>query len=119
MDDTLTTHAMEKWRIIPIGSTPAQFVRILAFDAGGAGSISSLGFLRSIMRPHVAEDTTHPRPDELYPCKHFEMICGSEWGGILAVMLGRLRMVFLLPPTLATFGIAISDLTWNPTAERR
>ncbi|KAK0657806.1 peptidase S8/S53 domain-containing protein [Cercophora newfieldiana] len=29
---------------------------------------------------------------DLYPCEHFELICGSEWGGVLAVMLGRMQM---------------------------
>lgn len=29
------------------------------------------------------------------PCEHFDLICGSGFGGLLALMLGRLRMVRL------------------------
>jgi patatin-like phospholipase/acyl hydrolase len=27
------------------------------------------------------------------PCEYFELICGTSTGGLIAIMLGRLRMV--------------------------
>ena len=83
------------WRIKPLNFPPHRFARLLVFDAGGAGCVSSLAILRRIMHPWGPYDPDHPEPQHLYPCRHFEMICGSEWGGILAIMLGRLRMVSL------------------------
>lgn len=77
--------------ILPIAVPPERFARILAFDAGGAGCVSALSILRMIMCPSADSE-----PPELYPCRHFEMICGTEWGGILAIMLGRLRMVRII-----------------------
>jgi patatin-like phospholipase/acyl hydrolase len=34
------------------------------------------------------------------PCEYFHLIVGSEWGGILAIMLGRLRRVSFASPYL-------------------
>jgi hypothetical protein len=78
-------------QIIRIGVSPHPFARILALDAGGAGIVSSLAIIHRLLKPK-----THDRGEAeaaLFPCEHFELICGSEWGGILAIMLGRLRMV--------------------------
>ena len=86
-------------RIIPVTSTSCRLVRILCFDAGGAGCVSSLAILRKIMHPGGPDDPNDPNgpprlePNNLYPCRHFELFCGSEWGAVLAIMLGRLRMV--------------------------
>jgi patatin-like phospholipase/acyl hydrolase len=30
---------------------------------------------------------------ELFPCEYFDLICGSGFGGIVALMLGQLKMV--------------------------
>ncbi len=83
----------DEHRLVPVASTSCRPVRILCFDAGGAGCVSSLAILRKIMHPYGPDDPEHPEPEKLYPCRHFELFCGSEWGAVLAVMLGRLRMV--------------------------
>jgi hypothetical protein len=62
----------------------------LSLDAGGVKCLSSLRILREIMRGISPEDS--PSADLPKPCDHFDLICGSEWGAVLALMLGRLKM---------------------------
>jgi patatin-like phospholipase/acyl hydrolase len=42
--------------------------------------------MEEIARQNKTEDTP-------LPCNVFEMICGTSTGGLIALMLGRLRMV--------------------------
>ncbi|KAM0280210.1 hypothetical protein ACHAQH_004167 [Verticillium albo-atrum] len=60
-------------------------IRLLALDGGGVRGLSSLVILRNLM---VAIDPKNPPK----PCDYFDMIGGTSTGGLLAVMLGRLRM---------------------------
>ncbi|KAF4598942.1 hypothetical protein EYR38_007355 [Pleurotus pulmonarius] len=60
-------------------------LRLLSIDGGGVRGISSLVILQNIMRKLT--DT----PD-VKPCDYFDMICGTNTGGLIALMLGRLRM---------------------------
>ncbi|KAF3357378.1 hypothetical protein VdG1_03166 [Verticillium dahliae VDG1] len=64
---------------------PANDIRLLALDGGGVRSLSSLMILRSLM---VTIDPDNPPK----PCDYFDMIGGTNTGGLIAVMLGRLRM---------------------------
>lgn len=73
-------------------------LRILSLDGGGVRGISSLYILKELMaqvaRQHRAEN---PQSPELFPrpCDYFDLICGTSTGGLIALMLGRLRMVNL------------------------
>ncbi len=60
-------------------------VRLLALDGGGVRGLSSLMILRRLM---AAVDPVSPPK----PCDYFDMIGGTSTGGLIAVMLGRLRM---------------------------
>lgn len=64
--------------------------RVLSLDGGGVRGLSSLLILREIMqeiqRQIGAEDTP-------LPCQYFDLIGGTSTGGLIAIMLGRLRMV--------------------------
>jgi len=80
-------------------------VRILSLDGGGVRGISSLYILKELMaqiaRDHRAENPAAPDLSPR-PCEYFDLICGTSTGGLIALMLGRLRMVckiFLLPLT--------------------
>ncbi|KAK4251063.1 kinesin light chain [Corynascus novoguineensis] len=64
---------------------PAGAVRLLALDGGGVRGLSSLMILRRLM---VAVDPDAPPR----PCDCFDMIGGTNTGGLIAIMLGRLRM---------------------------
>ncbi|KAJ7432736.1 hypothetical protein FB451DRAFT_370906 [Mycena latifolia] len=68
---------------------PDKGVRVLSLDGGGAGALSELLILERMMyqiQAALGSDTTPA------PCDYFEIIGGSGTGGIIALMLGRLRM---------------------------
>ncbi|KAJ7438590.1 FabD lysophospholipase-like protein [Mycena latifolia] len=70
-------------------NAPHKGVRVLSLDGGGAGALSELLILERIMyqvQATLRSDTA------LAPCDYFEIIGGSGIGGIIALMLGRLRM---------------------------
>jgi len=73
-------------------------VRILSLDGGGVRGLSTLLILKELMAQLSREmessedDTQFPLP---LPCDYFDLICGTSIGGLIALMLGRLRMVIL------------------------
>jgi len=74
-------------------------LRILSLDGGGVRGISSLYILKELMAQITRQNRVdHPGSPELYPrpCDYFDLICGTSTGGLIALMLGRLRMVSLL-----------------------
>ncbi|KAL2858486.1 acyl transferase/acyl hydrolase/lysophospholipase [Aspergillus pseudoustus] len=60
-------------------------LNILALDGGGVRGLSTLYILKNIME---AIDRENPPK----PCDFFDMIGGTGSGGLLAIMLGRLKM---------------------------
>jgi len=64
-------------------------VNLLALDGGGIRGVSELVILQEIMQrvQHVKKLTELPRP-----CDYFDLIGGTSTGGLIAIMLGRLRM---------------------------
>ncbi|KAL2760120.1 hypothetical protein ACRALDRAFT_1073881 [Sodiomyces alcalophilus JCM 7366] len=64
-------------------------VRLLSLDGGGIRGISSILILKEVMKQvNAGRD---PK-DELQPWQVFDLIGGTSTGGIIAIMLGRLRM---------------------------
>lgn len=71
-------------------------VRILSLDGGGVRGISCLYILEELMRQIVRDQDSDSRegpPISTLPCEYFDLICGTSTGGLIALMLGRLRMV--------------------------
>ena len=64
--------------------------RILSLDGGGVRCLSSLLVLREIMEDIGRQTGANETP---LPCDYFDLIGGTSWGGLSAIMLGRLRMV--------------------------
>lgn len=64
---------------------PFNQIRLLALDGGGVRGLSSLMILQQLM------DTVDPESPPK-PCDYFDMIGGTSTGGLIAIMLGRLRM---------------------------
>ncbi|KAL4880540.1 acyl transferase/acyl hydrolase/lysophospholipase [Aspergillus karnatakaensis] len=60
-------------------------LNILSLDGGGVRALSTLHILKNIME---AIDRENPPK----PCDFFDMIGGTGSGGLLAIMLGRLKM---------------------------
>ncbi|KAF2015348.1 FabD/lysophospholipase-like protein [Aaosphaeria arxii CBS 175.79] len=63
------------------GSNP----RLLSLDGGGVRGLSALLILERLM------ETVNP-DDPPKPCDYFDMIGGTSTGGLIAIMLGRLKM---------------------------
>jgi patatin-like phospholipase/acyl hydrolase len=77
----------------------AQPLRILSLDGGGVRGIASLYVLQELMR-QVRRDLQANLPTQqktvpvpLRPCDYFDLIGGTSTGGLIAIMLGRLRYV--------------------------
>ncbi|KAH7119384.1 hypothetical protein B0J13DRAFT_532484 [Dactylonectria estremocensis] len=64
---------------------PDNDIRLLALDGGGVRGLSSLMILQNLMS--TIDPDSPPKP-----CDYFDMICGTSTGGLIAIMLGRLRM---------------------------
>ncbi|KAK6499801.1 hypothetical protein TWF481_010158 [Arthrobotrys musiformis] len=69
-------------------------LRLLSLDGGGVKGYSSLLLLQEVMYRLFVE--LNGRPPQMHeiplPCDHFDMIAGVGTGGLIALMLGRLRM---------------------------
>jgi Patatin-like phospholipase len=83
-------------------------LRILSLDGGGVRGLSILFILQKIMeqiRREIAEESQQssekPQLSTPLPCEYFDLICGSSTGGLIALMIGRLRMVVQLDLYLA------------------
>ncbi|KAF2801475.1 uncharacterized protein BDZ99DRAFT_221763 [Mytilinidion resinicola] len=64
---------------------PDHELRLLSLDGGGVRGLSMLQILKKLME--VVDPESPPKP-----CDYFDMIGGTSTGGLLAIMLGRLRM---------------------------
>ena len=73
-----------------MASPKTQFVRILSLDGGGDKCLSAVQILYELFRKLQESGSTQGQPK---PCDYFDLICGSEWGAIIALMLGRKKMV--------------------------
>lgn len=60
-------------------------LRLLSLDGGGVRGLSSLLILKALMIKIKPDDP--PKP-----CDCFDLIVGTSTGGLIAIMLGRLRM---------------------------
>ncbi|WEW57907.1 patatin-like phospholipase [Emydomyces testavorans] len=75
-------------------TTKGPPLRILCLDGGGVRGFSMLIILQELMyRTYVEAEGKAPRRDQIpKPCDHFDLIAGYGTGGLIALMLGRLRL---------------------------
>ncbi|KAJ5178883.1 hypothetical protein N7492_002093 [Penicillium capsulatum] len=75
-------------------TTKGPPLRILSLDGGGVRGYSMLIILQELMyRTYVECEGKPPRRDQIpKPCDHFDLIAGTGTGGLIALMLGRLRL---------------------------
>jgi hypothetical protein len=69
-------------------------LRILSLDGGGVRGYSMFLIIQDLMhRTFVETEGRAPRRAEIpKPCDHFDLIVGTGTGGLIALMLGRLRL---------------------------
>ncbi|EGU78772.1 hypothetical protein FOXB_10714, partial [Fusarium oxysporum f. sp. conglutinans Fo5176] len=65
-----------------------QPLRVLSLDGGGIRGLSSLMILAKVME----KIPTRQRGEEAKPCDHFRCITGAGMGGVLALLLGCLKL---------------------------
>ncbi|TGJ80541.1 hypothetical protein E0Z10_g8223 [Xylaria hypoxylon] len=75
-------------------TTKGPPLRILSLDGGGVRGYSMLIILQELMhRTYVETEGKAPRRDQVpKPCDYFDLIVGTGTGGLIAIMLGRLRL---------------------------
>ncbi|KAI1156470.1 acyl transferase/acyl hydrolase/lysophospholipase [Nemania diffusa] len=75
-------------------TTKGPPLRVLSLDGGGVRGYSMLIILQELMhRTYVEIEGKAPRRDQIpKPCDHFDLIVGTGTGGLIAIMLGRLRL---------------------------
>lgn len=75
-------------------TTKGPPLRILSLDGGGVRGYSMLIILQELMhRTFVEIEGRAPKRHEIpKPCDHFDLIAGTGTGGLIALMLGRLRL---------------------------
>ncbi|KAL1310838.1 hypothetical protein AAFC00_001074 [Neodothiora populina] len=75
-------------------TTKGPPLRILSLDGGGVRGYSMLIILQELMhRTFVEIEGRAPKRHEIpKPADHFDLIAGTGTGGLIAIMLGRLRL---------------------------
>ncbi|KAL7623193.1 hypothetical protein AAE478_006874 [Parahypoxylon ruwenzoriense] len=75
-------------------TTKGPPLRILSLDGGGVRGYSMFIIIQELMhRTYVEMEGKAPRRDQIpKPCDHFDLIVGTGTGGLIALMLGRLRL---------------------------
>ncbi|KAI1778148.1 FabD/lysophospholipase-like protein [Hypoxylon cercidicola] len=75
-------------------TTKGPPLRILSLDGGGVRGYSMFIIIQELMhRTYVEIEGKAPRRDQIpKPCDHFDLIVGTGTGGLIALMLGRLRL---------------------------
>ncbi|KAG6811584.1 hypothetical protein H0H92_006748 [Tricholoma furcatifolium] len=64
-------------------------LRLLAIDGGGIRGLSSLVIIDEMMQRIQHQENLESIPK---PCEYFDLIGGTSTGGIIAILLGRLRL---------------------------
>ncbi|TVY78254.1 Calcium-independent phospholipase A2-gamma, partial [Lachnellula suecica] len=75
-------------------TTKGPPLRILSLDGGGVRGYSMFIIIQELMhRTYVEIEGKAPKRDQIpKPCDHFDLIIGTGTGGLIAIMLGRLRL---------------------------
>ncbi|KAI8966518.1 FabD/lysophospholipase-like protein [Daldinia sp. FL1419] len=75
-------------------TTKGPPLRILSLDGGGVRGYSMFIIIQEIMlRTYVEIEGKAPKRNQIpKPCDHFDLIVGTGTGGLIALMLGRLRL---------------------------
>ncbi|KAJ8488254.1 hypothetical protein ONZ45_g14017 [Pleurotus djamor] len=84
-------------------------LQLLSLDGGGVRGISSLYILQAIMKKLTGDPKAKP-------ADYFHMIAGTSTGGLIAIMLGRLRMT--IEECIEAYMSIAADIFSATTAEK-
>ncbi|UKZ67935.1 uncharacterized protein TrAtP1_009095 [Trichoderma atroviride] len=86
--------SMDSYGVRRSDTTKGPPLRILSLDGGGVRGYSMLIIIQELMhRTFVETEGRAPKRHEIpKPCEHFDLIIGTGTGGLIAIMLGRLRL---------------------------
>jgi len=79
-------------------------------DGGGVRGIFNLYILKELMAQIIKQHRVeHSESSELSPrpCDYFDLICDTSTGELIALMLGRLRMISLLQSSLTQLTLTV------------
>ncbi|KAI8666730.1 hypothetical protein NCS57_00899200 [Fusarium keratoplasticum] len=85
---------MDSYGVRRKDTTKGPPLRVLSLDGGGVRGYSIFIIVQELMhRTFVEMEGRAPRRHEIpKPCDHFDLIVGTGTGGLIALMLGRLRL---------------------------
>ncbi|KAM5353638.1 hypothetical protein ACJ41O_000288 [Fusarium nematophilum] len=85
---------MDSYGVRRKDTTKGPPLRVLSLDGGGVRGYSIFIIVQELMhRTFVEIEGRAPRRHEIpKPCDHFDLIVGTGTGGLIALMLGRLRL---------------------------
>ncbi|KAH6962264.1 acyl transferase/acyl hydrolase/lysophospholipase [Ilyonectria sp. MPI-CAGE-AT-0026] len=85
---------MDSYGVRRKDTTKGPPLRVLSLDGGGVRGYSIFIIIQELMhRTFVETEGRAPRRHEIpKPCEHFDLIVGTGTGGLIALMLGRLRL---------------------------
>ncbi|KAF2875149.1 acyl transferase/acyl hydrolase/lysophospholipase [Massariosphaeria phaeospora] len=102
------TVSTQIFRADAFGTGNKRPLRVLSLDGGGVRGLLSLQILQTVM------DRAAPGKK---PCEVFDMIAGTSTGGLIAILLGRLRMD--VKECIETYTNVMGDVfpegTWKKT----
>ncbi|KAL7914610.1 hypothetical protein GGI35DRAFT_434819 [Trichoderma velutinum] len=93
-------------------------LRILSLDGGGFRGLSSLLILQSMMemiKRRIEDPDLNNIPVEPRPCDYFDYIIGTGIGGVIALLLGRLK--FTIPKCILVYrhlSLVLRDEGYSP-----
>ena len=96
-------------------------MNLLALDGGGIRGLSELIILQRLMYG-LGQKLGHPPDSPPKPCEVFDLIAGTSTGGLIAIMLGKLRMdvdtcieeyVAMAPQIFPVEGFIARKIRWS------
>lgn len=87
--------------------------QLIEINGGGLRSLSELLILEQLM--YLVQEHSGDDQNELKPCDIFDIICGTSTGGLIAILLGRLRLT--VKDAIEEYEKLSKDIFGNPKSK--
>ncbi|KIM31130.1 hypothetical protein M408DRAFT_327421 [Serendipita vermifera MAFF 305830] len=88
--------------------SPRRNLKVASFDGGGIRTFSQLGMMREIMHRVRWDKYPNDHNRVVLPCEHFDLIGGSDTGGLVAILFVKLRMS--VEEVIAEFSVIVDQV---------